>query len=392
MNILKGLIFGQCLGDAVGLITEFQRKGETKKIEFPYKYNIRDWPICDWTDDSDQMLLLLELIIQHEVTAKKFAEKLLYWKNKGFPELGDIQGRGIGGTTMSVVNDPCFLENPKQVAKNFWIGSGKTIAANGALMRTSILSICDNYLDVSKEICQVTHADPRCIASCLVLNEAISLIMKDQIKDLKKNAVLTGIKYFRTLNNRDRIVPIVKNKGIPHNWINKKYIYLIDRNSNIYYYDYERELLDYSNFNCHANITEQSQTINHILDNPHNLNKILSYSLSNLELDKQGIGYTYKCLGCAMWTMDIIEYDFLQKQHKSSKQHNQQATLNFKNFIKAIVLEAGDADTNAACVGALLGTYIGYKSLYEQAEDWINAMPNTQWLHDKIDNGIKMRL
>lgn len=371
-NVLWGLVFGQALGDAVGLITEFKHKGEIKKILFPYKYNIRDWPVNDWTDDTDQLILLLELMIEEDLTPKTFAKKLRYWKECGFPELGDKIGRGIGGTTISIVGDPNFLDNPIQVSHNFWIGSGKAIAANGALMRTAILSMTENYLQMSKKICVVTHSDPRCIVSCIILNESIKLIMDKNIKYLKYNAVKVGLDYLNTLSDRERIIPIGRARGVPQRWINHKYI------NDDGLYDYKRELIEYSNFN--TPISKIDHPRNTLMDFPKRRDEIISTELSTLELSKiGGIGYTYKCLGCAMWAMDLIECHWICTKGRQTDY------FNFKKCIKLIALEAGDADTNGAVVGAVLGSYLGYDELYKQASDWIDAMPNTKWLQEKLN-------
>ncbi len=63
---LKGVIFGQAIGDALGLGSEFLLKEEVQKY-YPngltdYNQIIQDahrsrWEEGDWTDDTDMMLL-----------------------------------------------------------------------------------------------------------------------------------------------------------------------------------------------------------------------------------------------------------------------------------------------------------------------------------------------
>lgn len=50
-------------------------------------------------------------------------------------------------------------------------------------MRTSVLGIHDfgnieEVISNTKEACQVTHADPRCIASCIAVTTAIALMLQ----------------------------------------------------------------------------------------------------------------------------------------------------------------------------------------------------------------------
>lgn len=44
-----------------------------------------------------------------------FAKKMKNWSRKGFEELGDMGGMGIGRTTRSVLHHPNFLTDPHQV-------------------------------------------------------------------------------------------------------------------------------------------------------------------------------------------------------------------------------------------------------------------------------------
>jgi len=44
-----------------------------------------------------------------------FAKKMRNWSRKGFAELGDMGGMGIGRTTYKVLHHPNFLTNPHQV-------------------------------------------------------------------------------------------------------------------------------------------------------------------------------------------------------------------------------------------------------------------------------------
>ena len=46
---------------------------------------------------------------------------------------------GIGITVKRTLNHPFFLERPHEAAKEVWERSGRYLAANGAVMRTSIL-------------------------------------------------------------------------------------------------------------------------------------------------------------------------------------------------------------------------------------------------------------
>lgn len=335
-NKILGLIYGQCLGDAVGLITEFKQKRDHPKVVFPYKYPIRGWPVGDWTDDSDHMILLMEMLTETGIDCKQFAQKLHDWRHNGFPELGDDKGLGLGGSTNLVLNDGQFLSNPAAAAMSVWETSGRMMAPNGALMRTSILSTYPGITNRNIiDICQTTHYDPRPVASCLVLNHALSMILRGDLKNLKSESVKVGLEYLRSKDG----MSIVRVRGVPQRWRNNPCIV----NGK---YNYSAELLHYANLN-----------------------------LDELKLGGiYDIGYTYKCLGCGFWAMDIIQ---ATERRKSKNQ------LSFKKIITKLAEECGDADTNCAVAGAVMGAYLGYDSL---PKDWLDALPNKKWLDKKIDS------
>ena len=114
------------------------------------------------------MLLIMEGITESggKVVPSDFAKKLYNWAHKGFPELGDFGGLGIGMTVNRTITHKNFLADPHAAAREVWESSGKYLAANGAVMRTSVLGLVSfncletvvrNTLDISL----TTHADPR---------------------------------------------------------------------------------------------------------------------------------------------------------------------------------------------------------------------------------------
>ena len=85
-------------------------------------------------------------------------------------------------------------------------------------------------------------------------------------------------------------------------------------------------------------------------------------SLDALELGTGfAIGYTFKCLGAGFWALRQTD---------------------FREALEAIVLEAGDADTNGAVAGALLGCKLGYEGLPRQ---WLSELRYKKWFDDLIE-------
>lgn len=281
---IRGCIFGQAIGDALGLATEFMPKKEVKKAypngiknysDIQVDLHTERWKKGDWTDDTDQMLCILNSILDiGKVDVLEVAKQLDHWYR--------TDALGIGDTVESVLSDNDFLVNPISVSQKVWIKSGKKSAANGGIMRTSILGVWQ-YNNISlveenaKKVCQVTHYDPRCVASCVAVCIAISELI-----------------------NGNENIELVINKSIE---IAEKY-------------------------------------------EPTIRNEILRISsrIENLDLDEQNsIGYTYKALKAAFWALKFAK--------------------NFEDGIEKIILEGGDADTNACIAGALLGAKYGYKNI-----------------------------
>ena len=64
--------------------------------------------------------------------------------------------------------------------KEFTIG--KNDAGNGGVMRTSVVGLWnENVAENAERICRLTHADPRCAGSCVIISELInSLVWQDK--------------------------------------------------------------------------------------------------------------------------------------------------------------------------------------------------------------------
>jgi len=187
---IKGMIYGQALGDAYGLATEFKDKQwiqanyKNQVIPFPdfitNEHNCR-WELGDWTDDTDQMICIMEMYNQHQgVNVIDFAARLYRWHKKGFTELGDKGGMGIGATIYQVLNHPNFLSQPHDVALAITKQTGS--ASNGALMRTCITSAfhindIDKVIEDTLDIAKVTHFHPKVLASCVYMTCALNDIL-----------------------------------------------------------------------------------------------------------------------------------------------------------------------------------------------------------------------
>ncbi|KAL3868565.1 hypothetical protein ACJMK2_041366 [Sinanodonta woodiana] len=324
---IKTTVYGQCIGDAIGLLTEFMTKSEAHHAYgncryLTYSDKKRDshrerWVTGDWTDDTDHMILIMQSLTHcnGKVNSRDFAARLRHWADNGFQELGDQSGTGLGNTTYTVISHKLFLSDPQMAAEQTWLERGKTDAANGAVMRTAILGIHEwwdttKVEENAKQICRTTHFDPRCQASAVAVSVAISLMIQRKTEHYESS---------RNTYNIDKIIDECYNRAVK----------ILDSEGQ------KRELQ----------------------------NSLRCNDLGSLKLDENGkIGYTFKCLGAAFWAL---------------KQNN------FKKAITAILFEGGDADTNCAVAGALLGCKL--RNLSELPADWLRDLHYKKWLDEKLN-------
>lgn len=90
---------------------------------------------------------------------------------------------GIGENTYKVLSIGDYVERPIEVSKKIWEMSRCDSAANGGVMRTSVVGLFPKYIaSCAENICKLTHYDPRCVGACVIVSELIhALVYDDQI-------------------------------------------------------------------------------------------------------------------------------------------------------------------------------------------------------------------
>ncbi|RUS91499.1 hypothetical protein EGW08_000720 [Elysia chlorotica] len=329
-------IYGQCVGDALGLLTEFMTKDEASKYYgkkpkmLLYSQKVPDfhrgrWKDGDWTDDTDQMILILHSILfnKGEVVATDYAQRIYRWMKTGFPDLGDLGGMGLGRTTAAVLKHPEFKSKPHDCSYEVWDKSQRSVAPNGAVMRTSLLGLhqWNNLEAVVKntlEICKCTHHDPRCQASSVAVSVAIALMLQHTSREKS-----SGSKCPKPVD----VKVIIKQA--------------YESASQLLTTDEEKKDLWW-----YMNCTKLKQ-------------------LDLCEAAK--IGYTYKCMGAGFWAL---------------KQNN------FQKAMIKVVMAAGDADTNGAVAGALLACKLGLSAI---PQPWTDDLINKEWLMGYINRFLALQ-
>ena len=151
---IKGTIYGQAIGDALGLGTEGMTdeemalnypNGITHYSDIFQDHHRKRWKMGDWTDDTDMMLCIANAVI---------------------------------------------VEKPFEVSKKIWEMSHCRAAANGGLMRTSVVGLFPKAVEVcAANICRLTHYDPRCVGSCVIVSLLIHSLVYEG-KDLSYHQII----------------------------------------------------------------------------------------------------------------------------------------------------------------------------------------------------------
>ena len=338
---IRGVVFGCALGDAIGLSTEFLSIEQVQRY-YPDTHVFRpsanvlpdlhrvNFPHGDWTDDTDQLILILQTLLEcgGSFDGSTFAHKLKDWFREGFPSLGDSGGAGMGRTTSMVVHHPSFLDHPRQAALDVWERSGRVVAPNGAAMRTAITGVPffwnpETVDETTRAFCTATHADPRCVATCLVVAGLVRRMLDRTSK----------------LDHQAPSIPATAA------WVEEAISLAVE----------------------HAISATPELSSEHATE-------LRSYasnqSLADLQLaNRRSIGYTFKVMGAGLWALRAVA-----RNDASPAQ-----------VFEQIARAAGDADTNGAVAGALVGCLVGLHAL-----PYVADLPYGGWLEAWVQKVLFM--
>jgi ADP-ribosylglycohydrolase len=103
---------------------------------------------------------------------------------------------GIGETTYKVLSFGDYVEKPFDASKMLWNMSHQQSAANGGVMRTSIVGLFPKAVEeCAVNICRLTHYDPRCAGSCAIVSLLIHSLVYDEDKLSYHQMVDIGERY-----------------------------------------------------------------------------------------------------------------------------------------------------------------------------------------------------
>lgn len=95
---------------------------------------------------------------------------------------------------------------------------------------------------------------------------------------------------------------------------------------------------------------------------------LASGNLEALQLDQgTAIGYTFKAMGSAVVLL--------------------QSGQSFRDALTSLTMQGGDADSNGAVAGAVLGSLLGFSAL---PQDLLLGLPHKDWLQSKVDYLLRL--
>ncbi|RGP61468.1 hypothetical protein FSPOR_9996 [Fusarium sporotrichioides] len=347
-----GTIFGSALGDAIGLYTEFLSAEISSKAypnrtftllpvekatPFRRDHHRNFHNRGEWTDDTDHAVLILLSYLHGDgkkLDPQDFASRLSVWVRMGLRAL-DTLPLGLGRTVGGIVRNKSYLDNPEATARNFWVTGKYSAAPNGSLMRTHPLGLMclgksiEETFQIAADFSVVTHVDPRCVVSCaigtaLVRGLVLGEIYEEQHVD---DLIETALAWYTRLREKELQEPGRQ----------------------------DEPQLDLAELRQHAT----------------------AQKLADLKLDESyKIGYVYKTFGSGILLLRLA-----LRQLKSSGQLCSQLAI-FEKLVTDLIMEGGDADTNACFAGALLGALLGYKTL---PPHWRDGLRHGVWLMEKSE-------
>ncbi|KAF2658161.1 ADP-ribosylglycohydrolase [Lophiostoma macrostomum CBS 122681] len=369
LDKIYGCMIGSALGDTIGLYTEFLPKSACEKIYKEKRFSLvelvtecyadshrNSFEPCAWTDDTDQaLLILLSYLHSHSkppssITSppspstplsnlpQDFASRLQIWITQGLLAL-NRPPCGIGQLVGSVVSNPSYLSDPTATATTHWRKSHRHVAPNGSLMRTHPIALfCVGFPEtaawrVAADVGRTTHVDPRCVVSCCIVVCLIRGLVRGEITGEEDVDAAIERSYAWVCEQ-----PELMNPGL---------------DPELTRWEIER-LLERKEFERH----------------------VYAEGLDELELESsREMGYVYKCLGSAVLTLRLgmRMVGVCGVQGKVGEV--------FERLITDLILQGGDADTNAAVAGALLGSLVGYARL---PAHWSDGLAHKEWLMGKI--------
>ncbi len=211
-DLFRGSILGVAIGDALGMPTEGMKIEEITEtygyIEDFFPSPLGDLNAGEWTDDTEQMVILAESIVDRiYLDPEDFTSKLISWAENAFK----IR---TGPTTRQA------LRNLLRGAS--WDRAGVDSATCGAAMRVAPIGLVyhfnidlvERYAAISASI---THKNQSAIAGAVAVATAISCLVSDfSDEEMLSEVVSRTRKYDKLISEKIEYSEEIKNEGLEY--------------------------------------------------------------------------------------------------------------------------------------------------------------------------------
>ncbi len=214
-NYIKDILYGVCIGDALGVPVEFESREFLKKnpVLKMQSGGVHSQDEGIWSDDSSLTFCLAEAIIEG-YSHKLLAEKFIAWKYDTYwTATGEVFD--IGNATRLAISNLVKGINPTEAG-----GKNESDNGNGSLMRILPLALLlkdlpiEDRFKLTKEVSSITHAHHRSVMACFYYLEfALELIegknkfnIYEELKDKVLKFFNSNYDYIKEVHHFDRLL------------------------------------------------------------------------------------------------------------------------------------------------------------------------------------------
>ena len=198
----RGALLGLAVGDALGTTLEFAHmdqpaypalaSGPATDIVGKGPFDLQPGMI---TDDTQMAVCLARTLARHgRVDAAELGKRYVTWTEHAF----DIGNQTRAALALVERGTPPLL-----AGFDVWRAGQRRPAGNGSLMRSAPIGVAlrgEALLDAAIADSMITHADPRCILACIAFDAAIAALVDDGNADpvaVARAALDTGARRLR---------------------------------------------------------------------------------------------------------------------------------------------------------------------------------------------------
>lgn len=175
-----GIILGSAVGDALGAPLEFLPARDPSNFVTEMEGGgVLRWEPGDITDDTIMSLGIQEMYLEKgKYDQKVVVGKWIDWMNTNPKDIGNWTHKALSSWAKTPMDRE--LRGPENPAVKLWKETGGRSAGNGALMRCppSVIVHYQNglgFIPDTIHLAEDTHPDPRCILTCIAVNNLLKL-------------------------------------------------------------------------------------------------------------------------------------------------------------------------------------------------------------------------